>query len=81
MVKVWKDTAMSEARLNLLTKLREIRIGYNEVQKFGLGLRYSLKSEKLQDRGNKPIFGIVKAAMDLNRRDETFLLAEKRKTR
>ena len=32
MSKNWKDIAMSEARLNLLAKLREINIGYNELK-------------------------------------------------
>ena len=81
MVKVWRETARSEARLNLLARLRDINVGFNEVQKFGLGLRYCLKSEKLQDKGNKPILRVVQAAMDLKRKDETFLLAENKKKR
>ena len=49
MRKVWKDIAMSEERLNLLARLKELKLGYNEIQKFSLGLKYSLKSEKLKD--------------------------------
>ena len=81
MVKIWRDVALSEARLNLLAKLREIKVGFNEVQRFGLGLKYCLKSEKMQDRGNKPILGVVRAAMDVKFRDETFLVMEKKRKR
>ena len=35
----------------------------------------------MQDKGNKPILRVVQAAMDLKRKDETFLLAEKKKKR
>ena len=55
MQKIWKDTALSEERLNLLAKLKEIKLGLNDVQKFSLGLKYSLKSEKLQDKGDQAV--------------------------
>ena len=65
MVQLWEDTALSEARLNLLAKLQEKKLGFAQIEKFSLGLRYSLKSEKLQEKNDKPIQKVIKAAMDL----------------
>ena len=46
MVKMWQDVACSEARLNLLARLQEKKLGFNEVEKFSPGLKYSLKFGK-----------------------------------
>ena len=72
MKKLWEDNACCEARLKLLEKLRDKNLGFNEIEKFSLGLKYSLKSSKLQEMGSKPIQKVVKTAMDLKMKDEMF---------
>ena len=47
MLKVWKDTAASEARINSLETLTKKKIGLREVEQFSLGLRYNFKSERV----------------------------------
>ena len=70
MTKVWEDVAICEARLNLLVKLRDKKLGYNDIEKFSLGLKYSLKSSKMKELGTKPVLKVVKAAMELKLKDE-----------
>ena len=70
MKKVWEEVAVCEARLNLLVQLRDKKLGYNEIEKFSLGLKYSLKSSKIKKLGTKPVLKVVKAAMDLKMKDE-----------
>ena len=48
MVKLWEDIATSEARLNLIAKLQDRDLGFVEVEKFSLGLKYCLKSDKMK---------------------------------
>ena len=53
LINTWKDTAISEARLKMITVLKIKNLGFNEIQQFGPGLRYNLKSEKMQDNSEK----------------------------
>ena len=48
MTKLWKECAVSEARIKLIAELKNKKIGFNEIEQFGLGLKYSLKSRKIQ---------------------------------
>ena len=50
MQRIWEDIAVSESRLNLIAKLQEKKIGFHEVERFSLGLKYGLRSEKYQNR-------------------------------
>ena len=70
MLKVWKDTAASEARINSLESLSKKKIGLREIEQFSLGLRYNFKSEKLQRGHERPVEGVVQAAMQVKVRDE-----------
>ena len=72
MKKTWEDIALSETRLNLIAKLQERKLGFQEVEKFSLGLQYSLRSEKYQDKNkNKKLtVKIVQAAMKVKMKDE-----------
>ena len=81
MVKLWEDIAAGEARLNLLAKLQEKKLGFSQIEKFSLGLKYCLKSNKLQEENKKPIQKVVQAAMALKMRDEAELLKEKKRER
>ena len=66
----WRNTATSEARLKMLTVLKKKKVGFNEIEQFGLGLKYNLKSDKMQDQGDKPVQKVIQAAMEVKRKDE-----------
>ena len=70
MKKIWEDTAISETRLNLIAKLQEKKIGFQEVEKFSLGLQYSLRSNKYQNKNKNLTVKIVQAAMTVKMRVE-----------
>ena len=70
LVNTWKDTAISEARLKMITVLRRKNLGFNEIQQFGLGLRYGFKSERMQDNSDKPLQKVIQVAMEVKKRDE-----------
>ena len=77
----WKDMAISEARLKMITVLKEKNLGFNEIQQFGLGLRYSFKSEKMQDNSNKPLQRVIQLAMEVKKRDEIHHIKELKRDR
>ena len=70
MRQIWVDTAVSEVRLNLMSALMGKKLGFREVENFGLGLKYNFKSEILKSQKDKPIEGVVQAAMKVKLRDE-----------
>ena len=70
MKKLWQDTAASESRLNLMSELKNKNLGFNEIESFGLGLRYSFKSDKMKDLKDKPINRVIQAAMTVKMQDE-----------
>ena len=69
-MKLWKDCAASEARIKLIAELKNKNIGFNEIEQFGLGLKYSLKSKQLVDKNEKQIEKVIEAAMRLKLKDE-----------
>ena len=81
MRKVWREAATSEARIDLLAKLMEKNLGFNEIEKFSLGLIYSLKSDRMREKGEKPVKGIIEAALQLKFRDEVEHCKEFKKKR
>ena len=81
LLKLWKDISRSEVRLKLMNELRNKDLGFNEIENFRLGLKYSLKSEKLRETNSKPIQRVIKSAMNLKIRDETHHLNELKKLR
>ena len=66
----WKDMAVSEARLKRITVLKNKNLGFNEIQQFELGLRYNLRSDRMQEKSEKPLLKVIQAAMEVKRRDE-----------
>ena len=78
---IWQDTAASEARLKMITVLQNKKLGFNEIQQFGLGLRYNLKSEKMQDHSEKPVQKVIQAAMEVKKRYEILHIRELKKER
>ena len=70
MLKLWKECAISEARIKLIADLKMRKLGFNEIEQFGLGIKYSLKSKKLAEKNDKPIESVIQAAMKIKLRDE-----------
>ena len=81
MRKLWRDTASSEMRLAMMSGLKGKTLGFNEVEKFSLGLKYSFKSERMKDLKDKPTEKVVEAVMATKMRDEIHHYYELRKTR
>ena len=54
MKKVWRETAASEVRLTLLSEMKGKNLGFNEVEKYSIGLGYNFKSERMKMNQEKP---------------------------
>ena len=54
----------------MITVLKNKKLGVNEIQQFELGLRYNQKSERMQEKSEKPLLRVIQAAMEVKRRDE-----------
>ena len=80
MVKIWRETAISEVRLKLMSDLKTKNLGFTEIENFSLGLQYSLKSDKMREN-NKPTQKVVAAAMGLKIQDEIHHQKELKKKR
>ena len=70
MRQIWKETAASEMRLNLMVELKGKKLGFNEIENFSLGLKYNFKSEKLKEKSEKPVEKVILAAMNIKIQDE-----------
>ena len=81
MIKVWQDIANSEMRIEMMSELSELGVGFNEVEEFNLGLFQNLRSEKMKNLGTKSEKRIVKVAMEVKFRDEKYHKAELTKLR
>ena len=81
MRQLWKDTAASEMRMNLMTILKEKKLGLNEIENFSLGLRYNFKSVKMNDTRDKPLERVIEAAMATKMQDEIHFHYKLRKKR
>ena len=72
MKRLWKDTAACEARIKQMSVLKGKKLGFQEVENFGLGLKYSFKSEKMREKNDKPVEKVIEAAMAIKIKDERF---------
>ena len=72
MERVWNEVAKSEMRISLMDSLKEIKVGFNDIEYFNLGLQYNFKSdlhtEIDRDKGRDTT--VIEAAMKLKRKDE-----------
>ena len=44
MEKIWKELTASEQRLKMMEKLQSIKVGFNDIENFNLGLVYNSKT-------------------------------------
>ena len=71
MMETWKELAASESRIELMTKLRGLKLGLAEIEEFNLGLNLQFRSEKSRDNLEKGENKFAQAAMEAKFRDET----------
>ena len=72
MERVWNEVAKSEMRITLMNSLRDIKVGFNDIEYFNLGLQYNLKNDLINEneRGKGRDTTVVEAAMNMKRKDE-----------
>ena len=68
--KVWRELTASEMRLNMMNKLQKIRVGFNDIENFNLGLIYNSKTLNHENYIDKDDKKVVEAAMNFKRKDE-----------
>ena len=68
--RLWRDCASSESRLSMMTKLISLKVGFNDVEIFSLGLIYNSKTIENEDALVRKDEKVVRAAMEFKRADE-----------
>ena len=81
MCKIWRDTAISEMRMKMMSELKNKNLGFNEIEAFSLGLQFNFKSGKMKDQGEKPLRRVIETAMNIKMIDEKHLHKELREKR
>ena len=70
---VWKSLAASESRIELMTELIEMKVGFAETEEFNLDLSSKFRSKKFNDivkSGDQVDVKVVLAAMETKLSDE-----------
>ena len=81
MSEIWEDLAVTEMRLQLMSTLVKIKVGFADIEEFNLGLKGNLKNQqstKLSEMQNKKF---VRVAMEVKMRDEQMEKKKKMKNR
>ena len=65
--KVWRELATSVMRINMMEKLQQYKVGFNDVEYFNLGLHFNAKMTNYDDKIDKKI---VEEVMKYKRKDE-----------
>ena len=68
--RVWKELTASEMRLNMMSRLQKIQVGFNDIENFNLGLIYNSKTLNHENYNDKDDKKVVEAAMNFKRKDE-----------
>ena len=76
MMKTWKDLAASESRIELMTKLKGLKLGLAEVEEFNLGLNIQFRSEKSRENLANGENKFIQAAMEAKFIDEIYKNSE-----
>ena len=72
MRKLWQDITASEVRVQQMSVLKGKKLGFQEIELFGLGLKQSFKSEKMREQNDKAIEKVIEAAMSVKIKDERY---------
>ena len=70
MTKIWEDLAATEMRLEMMSELIRIKVGFADIEEFNLGLKGNLKNLNLSKISEMQDRKIVKVAMEVKMRDE-----------
>ena len=80
-VKIWVNLAASESRLQIMTELKKLNIGFAEVEEFNLGLNLKFRSKAFKENSELNEGKVIREAMSLKMRDETKWSSELTKER
>ena len=70
MLEIWEDLAVTEMRLQLMSRLIKIKVGFGDIEEFNLGLRGNLKNQQSSKISEMQDQKVVKVAMEVKMRDE-----------
>ena len=77
--KLWRDLAVSEVRLWMMTQLEKLEVGLNDLEAFNEGLVSKLRSEAMKGKSEGIKKKLVNAALQLKIKDEQRYQEEMRK--
>ena len=80
-MEIWEGLAVTEMRLQLMSTLIKLKVGFADVEEFNLGLRGSLKNPEHQGLTNLQEKKVVTAAMGVKLRDEQVTKSKLMKSR
>ena len=69
-LEIWEELAVTKMRLQLMSTLIKIKVGFADVEEYNLGLRGSLKNPENQGLTLLQEEKVVTAAMEVKMRDE-----------
>ena len=70
MTETWEELAATEMRLQLMSELLKIKVGFADVEEFNLGLKGNLRNKNLNKINEMQDKKIVMVAMEIKMRDE-----------
>ena len=79
--RVWQEQAASESRLELMSELLRVNVGFADLEIFNLGITNKLRSEAMKLRGGEIRREMVAKAMEVKMKDEKRYLEEMTKKR
>ena len=67
---IWAKLKESEMRLRMMDTLRRLKVGFNDVESFNLGLEYTAKTVNFENHAEMDDRKVVEAAMKFKQNDE-----------
>ena len=78
---IWTELAVTEMRLELMSKLMKIKVGFADIEEFNLGLKGNLKNPQNPKIKELQESKVVRASMEVKMRDEQIEKRKKMKSR
>ena len=67
---IWRELTASEMRLKMMGRLQKLKVGFNDVENFNLGLVYNSKTINYDNYTERDDRKIVEVAMRFKHKDE-----------
>ena len=80
-LEIWEELAVTEMRLQLMSRLIKLKVGFADVEEFNLGLKGNLKNPENSGLNNLQEKKVVTAAMEVEMRDEQVTKSKLMKSR